>query len=348
MPHIVAVGLRTPIGLTGASAAAAARAGICRIREHPFFIDPAGGALRSAYDGVLSLQLLGWQRVLALAESALGQVLSTLQKPQSTNGVLLLLSLPENRPGFGEKEQRCVAEGLRQFALSVGVPVRIHTVLGGHAGGLEAVRLGREQIREGREDLIIIGGAESYLDADTVRWLGERRQLVTKDTRSSFFPGEGAGFLALMSERRHRSERLPSLARVGGAAVARDPASKDVRVTPEFGLGLTAAIRLAAQELDAEAPLVHSVFADINGERWRSEAWGFAVLRLSELFVNAGDYEAPASCWGDLGAATGAALAALAIHAWQRGLANGPLSLLIASSQGGAHGAVLLRAGDRR
>ena len=37
--HIVAVGARTPLGLTAESSAAAVRAGIRRLTHHPLFVD---------------------------------------------------------------------------------------------------------------------------------------------------------------------------------------------------------------------------------------------------------------------------------------------------------------------
>lgn len=343
MTHIVAVGLRTSIGLTGASSCAAARAGICRIREHPFFLDPAGEPLRAAYDCVLAPQLLGWQRLLTLAEAGLRQILPVLKLCLSNRKIQFLLALPEIRPGFQEIDKQRILDGLRDLVLREGLPLQISHVGEGHAGALDALRVGRDDILGGKSDLVIIGGVDSYLDADTIQWLGERRQLATRSTRSAFFPGEGAGFVALMSDWLQRTTQQPSLAWIRGAAVIHDRTNKGALPVDPLGGSLTEAIKLATQDLRPGAERIHRVFSDINGERSRSEAWAFAVLRLHELFLNAGEYEAPASSWGDLGAASGAALAAMAVHAWQRGFAPGPLSLLVASSQGGAQGAVLLQ-----
>lgn len=346
MAHIVAVGLRTPVGLMSASAAAAVRAGICRVREHPFLLDPAGRPLRTAYDGALDPQLLGWPRILALAEAGLRQVLTVLRSCSNGHGASFWFALPEPRPGFGEREKQHVLDGLSQLAQRAGWPLPAGHFTSGQAGGLDALRRGWEAICDGSSELSLVAGADSYLDADTIQWLGASRQLATTATRSAFFPGEGAGFVVLMSDRLRQATRLPSLAWIRGAAVT--PAPVDASPGLELGLGLTDAIRAAARDLDPGKERIHRVLCDINGERARSEAWGFATLRLHELFVNAGTYEAPAGSWGDLGAATGIALAALAIHGWQRQVAPGPLSLLIARSQGGTHGAVILQEGERR
>ena len=90
--HIVAVGARTPLGLTAQSSAAAARAGISRVGAHPFMVDGNGDPLRCAYDAALDPALVAYQRVAKLAQSALDQILVKLE-----GGQLLLLASPENR-----------------------------------------------------------------------------------------------------------------------------------------------------------------------------------------------------------------------------------------------------------
>ena len=84
------------------------------------------------------------------------------------------------------------------------------------------------------------------------------------------------------------------------------------------------------------------MYSDINGERYRAEEWGLAILRTATWFRDPAGYIAPASQWGDLGAATGTALAMLAAAAWKRGYARGPLAMLIAGSEAGLRAAVVL------
>lgn len=67
------------------------------------------------------------------------------------------------------------------------------------------------------------------------------------------------------------------------------------------------------------------------------------MLRARALFRDAADFEAPADCWGDLGAASGPLYACLAIEAEARGYAKGSRTLIWASSEGGQRGAALLR-----
>ena len=57
---------------------------------------------------------------------------------------------------------------------------------------------------------------------------------------------------------------------------------------------------------------INDIYCDINGERYRSEEWGFVCLRLSQYFDNPTAYRSPAECWGDMGAASGPLFAMLA------------------------------------
>src|SRR5262245_38870859 len=97
--HIAAVGARTPIGLTAATSAAAARAGISRVGTHPFMVDANGDPLKCAFDTVLDPALVASQRIAKLAQSALDQILKQLEGGQPLRDPLpVLLALPDMRP----------------------------------------------------------------------------------------------------------------------------------------------------------------------------------------------------------------------------------------------------------
>ena len=70
---------------------------------------------------------------------------------------------------------------------------------------------------------------------------------------------------------------------------------------------------------------------------------GGATQNDSMLFKNAAAFEAPADCWGDVGAASGPLYVSLVAAAEERGYAKGPLSLIWASSEGGRRAAAILK-----
>ena len=107
-----------------------------------------------------------------------------------------------------------------------------------------------------------------------------------------------------------------------------------------MGEGLGAAFRFLFQ--DAPIDPVDRIICDMNGERYRGNEYGFAVIRNPGRFKDAADFETPADCWGDVGAASGPLFVSLITEGQARNYQNGPLSLIWASSENGSRAAVLL------
>jgi 3-oxoacyl-[acyl-carrier-protein] synthase-1 len=138
---------------------------------------------------------------------------------------------------------------------------------------------------------------------------------------------------------------LRSLARVRDAASAQEARSlqSDEGV---LGEGLTQAVMRATQSLSPPREIITDLYGDINGERHRTDDWGFTLLRASSLFQDGSAYYTAVSQCGDLGAATGAFGCALAVQAWQRRYAKGPRALVWAGSWSGLRAAALLEQGE--
>ncbi|AGC43128.1 hypothetical protein MYSTI_01796 [Myxococcus stipitatus DSM 14675] len=339
--HIVALGARTVIGLSAETSAAAARAQISRIREHPHLVDRRGEPIRVSLDAELDPGLTSWQRLRKLAVPPLCAVLTKLSSGSDWRAPLeLLLALPEPRPGWSDADSQRLAEALARTAPPTGGQLQVFVAERGHAGGLHALAQGAQKIACGAKDLCIIGGVDSYLEPCTLDWLDANRQLVGQGARSGFFPGEGAGFIALASPHALRTLRMPSLAKVRGFHGAQE--TRLIKTNTEcLGEGLAAAISGAVSCLRPQE-YVDTIYCDINGERYRSEEWGFALMRTQHAFKDATRYVAPANCWGDVGAASGALLSILAVRAWERSYSRGPLALVWGSSESGLRSSVLL------
>lgn len=112
--------------------------------------------------------------------------------------------------------------------------------------------------------------------------------------------------------------------------------------TGSSGSGLARAVTGALTGLELPRDAVDTAYIDINGERYRSEEWGFVALQVPSAFKTL-RYEAPADCWGDVGAASGALASALAVQSWARGYARGPRALVMSGSPDGLRGAFLLQ-----
>jgi 3-oxoacyl-[acyl-carrier-protein] synthase-1 len=211
------------LGLQAASAAAAVRAGIIALGEHPFMVDGVGDLMPSALDPQLDSRLSGPERLLALAESALREALAPLSVPRLPQLRLpVYLGLPELRPGFTAQDAETVRAGLARFKGLQAEFSRITILTEGHAAGLSALAMANGQLQQGAFEACLVGGVDSYFHPDTMEWLDSNRQLVGSVSRSGFIPGEGAGFCLLLNEPTRHRLGLKALARVLSVAVGNE------------------------------------------------------------------------------------------------------------------------------
>lgn len=344
---IVSTACRCAVGLLPETAAAAVRAGIVRIGDHPYMVDQAGEPLRAAVEPTLAEDAHGTARLVELARRTLPQLLARTPVLASAQGpVTVLLAVPEPRPGFGPADEAQLLAAIK--AVRPGLDVQ--TAARGHAGALHALLVGQLLLERKHAQLVIVGGVESYFHGDTVDWLVEHRQLQAGDTRSGFFPGEAAGFAVLMGESLRRACRMPALAVLRGGHSEHETALIKTDAVNQ-AKALTAAIRGATGQLRA-GELCDRILCDINGERYRTDEWSTTLLRIPGLLRHGAgrpaDYESPSRSWGDVGAASGILLGVLAIAAWQRGHAAGERALLFAGSEQGLRSAVVLQAPGER
>lgn len=338
--YIVAVSAYTAVGLTAESTAAAVRARISRVAEHPFMVDAAGDKLCCGRVAILDPELLGCERITALARPALTALAHKLTAYGAAYVPLpLFWALPEPRPGHDERDALTIARALT--AATPGAPDWMVRLEGqGHAGALRALELAVQCVAQGQSELAVAGGVDSYLQADTLDWLDGQRRVARTGIRSGFPPGEGAAIVAVASETARRRLGLPALARICGVSSALEARRADSDEGLQ-GEALSTVVRAATAGLGPHDRADH-IYCDINGERPRTDDWVFAVLRLPAIFRDATAYTTPIGQTGDLGAAAGALSCVLAVQAWQRGYAKGRHALVWGSSWGGLRSACLL------
>jgi 3-oxoacyl-[acyl-carrier-protein] synthase-1 len=334
--HVVAVAARTAVGWSAESTSAAVRAGVSRVRAHPFMVDATGARLRCGWDAGIDAARFGADRVINLARHAVSEVREKLGAQRTLR---LLLALPEPRPGFTEEDATRVIRGIELGEAGVSA-LRVQATERGHAGALRGLERAAQEICAGSEEVFVVAGADSYLEAKTLDWLDAELRLAREEIRSGFPPGEGAAAVALTGDRARSALGLPSLARVRAVACAierRDPKSEEGLL----GEALTEAIRRAAGALHS-GEVLSDVYLDANGERCRTDDWSFALLRTAEVFRDGSDYRMATPQCGELGAASAPLGVVLAVQAWRRGYAHGPLALTCASSWSGLRGAAVL------
>ena len=341
-PWIVGLAALTPVGLRAESTAAAIRAGISRLRAHPFLTDAMGEPLTAGFVHFLDAHQLGVARMAALARGALAELMGKLTSLPA--GAPLILVLPERRPGLEEEEETELLDALRAtiagFSLELGPR--------GHAGSLSALMRAQALLEQGAP-LVVILAVDSYLDPETLRWLDDNDRLIGSAVRGAFPPGEAGVALALASDPPRLGSAGPggaALVRVRGLGVATEARSRDSD-EGVLGEGLTRALRLATADLRLPAEAVDDLYGDINGERHRTDDWVFSCLRFPGVARRTSDYRLFTDCVGDVGAATGALGCVLAVRAWDREYAAGPRALIWAGSDGGLRAAAVLQREDR-
>ncbi|HEY6924502.1 MAG TPA: beta-ketoacyl synthase N-terminal-like domain-containing protein [Steroidobacteraceae bacterium] len=251
-----------------------------------------------------------------------------------------LIGVPESRPGVPAELSQLLSAALTK---NVGIPHGAQQVLPyGHAASLVALQVAAQSVAAERMDVCIAAGVDSYHSPDTLEWLDSEGDLLSSANRNGFPPGEGAGACIIVSRAFAERHALPILAYIDAAGMGFEPNSiRSSQVC--IGAGLTEALRNALTSLGPQQA-ISATYCDLNGQRYRSEEFSYALLRVQHAFADAHDYESPADCWGDLGAASGALFACLAIAAQLRGYAKGNHAILWTGSESGHRAAVVLRA----
>jgi 3-oxoacyl-[acyl-carrier-protein] synthase-1 len=334
----VGLGARTALGEGAAPTMAAVRAGVAGFEEHPCAVDKDGNRMIVAMASFLAPEAVGSRRFADLAVPAAKEALSALEgkAPPNLPAVPAFVGLPPERPGRPVSLEKDLADSFQ------GVTGPVEFLSSGHAAGLWALEKAAGAIQGRRAEFCLVGGVDSYFDADALEWVDAQDQLHSETNSWGYVPGEAACFCLLTSGSVAARYRLPVLAEVVSVGTGRE----ENRIKTDavcLGKGLTEAFRRTLGALAPEAR-VDQVICDLNGEAYRADEYGFTVARTGARFVDPSEYLAPADCWGDVGAASGPLFVALAAAAAAKGFAPGPRTLVWASSEGGERGAALLEA----
>lgn len=331
---VVSVGARGPLGLSSLQVTLCARAHKLEPRSVRIR-DRRGQEIGMALTGGLGEGLHGYPRLVALAAPALFEAVSSVPAELRPERALpLVLSVPER--GRPDDDQRLTRGMLGELAERSGVRLdeRSVTMRMGHAGFAHALQLAKEMLDEGKE-MVCVGGVDSYYHPALLQWLDRERRLHAVGADDGFIPSEAAAFLVL--------SRLPQGARRLGRVL-------EVETSEELAAGgddepnVGLAMRLMIEALLARAGAFLWALSDDNGEPHRHAEWLEAQRRaLPPGLVDT------RIVWdtGDVGAASGALFATIALLSIDLGCASAPRVLVALHSDGKERGLVALAgAGD--
>jgi 3-oxoacyl-[acyl-carrier-protein] synthase-1 len=340
---LTGVGIALPVGYDAPSATAAIWAGVPRLREIPKYATRKGQSATGGIAVELTADRSGVDRLTALAAPALEEAVQDATRwcapLEPARTVVLVAVADAERPAyepFGEPQAREIV------GLVEGAPAeRVVLVRGDHTAGIRAVIEARRLLREGAADACIVLGVDSQLDAPVLDVLADARRPRTEE-RAGVIPGEGAACLVLERESGARARGARPLARLRAMATGREPAPSGGG-DPSRAEGLSATLRGIFEAHGGADRPIDGVLCDLNGDPFRAREWGIVSARNLTELPSPPTLLHPADCTGDLGAAFGVVLIALAAQAIRRGYAGGPTFLVWCADEGERRAAVLLK-----
>jgi len=249
-------------------------------------------------------------------------------------GVALCLPGPPRPDAVGTLDASWTSPFEEMFAARQIVP-HIRAFCEGAAAIALAIQDALARLNRGDEAAALIGGADSWLPLQLLRWLEDRRRLKIGEHLDGLMAGEAAGFLVLESPgRRVGSKR--ALAVLKAASLAREPGHFESN-EPCLSLGYTEAVRSALTAVDpGRAPRV--LLSDLNGESYKAKEWAVAELRtVPQGLVS---HLHPADCFGDIGSVAGVVQLGLVAIGLSRKEWLGP-ALVVAGADGSARAVVV-------
>jgi len=314
--------MMTAVGLTAEETLASVRAGTARfsasdMRDRHF--DPFTVA-EVPPDGlpplIESLQAEARSaREERLWRLATGPITRAMAVPRAPTRVPLFVALPE-------RETRLPLDTGR-FLTMLGRQANAIDLKGsradfkGRAGGVSAIGAAAGAIAEGKMPFALAGGVDSFLDLYVLATLDMEARVKSASHLDGFIPAEGAAFVLLASRTAAESLAIKPLARVSPAAGAMESGHLYSKETYK-GEGLSEALRQLFATSAPSAP-VKAVWTSMNGESHWGKEWGVASIRNKKFIAPDARLNHPADCFGDIGAAAGAALVGIAAH----GIAGG-------------------------
>lgn len=320
--YVATAEMLTSVGANAASTAAAVNAGISGVAESPF----VNRQLKSIKMAMVPEKILPTlkpdlqkrnlparhTRLLQLASIALTQLKLPAQEP-----LPLFLALPEDLPGM---EYQVKGNFIRHLILQSEIELNLEqsrVAKVGRAGGLMAIEAAYEYFQNSGHDYLLIGGVDTYYDHNLLARLDAEDRLLLEGSADGFFPGEGAAFVLLASERVKNNLPFPHI-RLAKPGISEEPGHR-YSDQAYLGAGLSAAVK---QALASVAEPINTLWTSMIYDGFGQKEFGVALTRASDKLSPDLEIHHPVDCLGDMGAAMGCALIGLASLSAGRNSAN--------------------------
>jgi 3-oxoacyl-[acyl-carrier-protein] synthase-1 len=319
---ILASGMVTGVGLDAPSSCAAIRCAIDNFTETPFM--DGGGEWILGSQVPLERPWRGLAKLVHMAVPAIRECLAQINGVHSDRIPLLLCVAEEQRPGRLEGLNDKLFQ-LIQTELGIQFHPGSGTIPRGHVSGALALMEARRLIYEEHVSYCIIAGTDSMLVAATLAAYEIENRLLTSNNSNGFIPGE-AGCAVLVGPPtppgRTKQKELLCLGIGSGHEEATLASEQPLR-----GDGLVQAFRAAFAEANTTIANVDYRITDANGEQYWFKEAALAVARILRVTKEGFEIWHPVDCIGEIGAAIGPCVLAVALAALRKNYhaGRGPL-----------------------
>lgn len=307
---IVGVGASGALGANALHIATARRAAALAPRATSFR-DARGRRHGAWMQGSIDQGIEGVDRAVVLARRALREALWGLDVPPGS--LPFYLAIPASRPGFSIDDGDQLASEIREPRLDRerGVVIR-----GSNTSFAMVLASALEDLEARRVDRAVVGAADSWISSDAFEALEE--ECAIGDDGDEMMPGEGSAFLLL-----ERGAAAGPYGAIEGVALGCEP---------EESLATAVVATRLCRQMATPAPELCAFLVDASAERFRRRSWGYVRNRLGLDRAASVDISSLPLEMGDLGAATGAIMAAIvAIDGASRGR---PRTICVTSDAG--------------
>jgi 3-oxoacyl-[acyl-carrier-protein] synthase I len=359
---IIAAGAVTSVGLSAASTCAAIRASLDNFSE-THFIDAVGEPLLGAMvpPSLLNIPqeqdgstLGGTGKLAAMFVRAATECVSSGGGIDASRTALLLIGPEASRPGFNMAKLKACFDAC---TAAIGKPFhaasRITQI--GSPGLAAALQYAQTLLTESaKTDLqpvqaVLIAGIDSLLNTEDINTALAAERLLSTDNSDGFIPGEAAACVLVTRMDSVAGTDVnglprPAVLKVAGTGLAQE-ADSWISGKPNSGKGLAQAMKLAFAAAGLQPHDIHHRLSDVSGESFFMDEATYAWARVQRAPGPAG-YSAmiAGSSAGEVGAASGCLLLALALDMTRKEWAAGANFLLHFTGNGAPRGALIAQA----
>lgn len=329
-------GVVCSVGLSTSTTCAAIRAAVSNFSDTKY-ADLDGEPILGA-SITFEKRWRGRQRLLHMLSQAVGECLEAAGSRQTDALPLLLCVAERQRPGRAAGLDDMLGELEAALRLRFD-PARSAVIAEGRASVALALAQARTLLQAGRAQAVLIAAVDSLLVGRGLPVYERQQRLLTSLNSNGFIPGEAASAVLI---------GLPATAADEGALVctgiglAQEPAPIESG-EPMRGDGLTRAVKVALAEAGCELGDLDYRLTDINGEQYYFKEASLALCRVLRQRKERHYLTHPADCVGEVGAAIGPLMLALALESGRKAYGHGPNLLMHCGSDAGLRSALVLR-----